>query len=373
MTPRERFLETLLYGRPDRVPFAPGGPRESTLRRWRSEGLPEDANWLAYLHEQIGIEPPEAGGPGVFIRHTMIPEFEEKVIEEKEDSLVVQDWKGNICEISKRFDVTYLRSARDFVTRKWIKCPVENREDWEQMKTRYDPEDPSRVPANLPELGKQLAERDHVVGAHVHGPFWQLREWFGFEGLCVAFLDDPELVRDMIRFWTDYTCVLLSKLTAHVKLDYFHISEDMAYKQHAMISPEMTREYLGPCYLAWRDIVRANNCPLYMVDSDGYVGELIPVWMEFGINVTDPMEVAAGNDVNEFQRLYGKGMAYRGGVDKRAMAKGGDAIRDELARVEPAVRRGGYIPGCDHGIPNDVGWKQMLEYADGLARITGWK
>jgi uroporphyrinogen decarboxylase len=373
MTSRERFLETLLFGKPDRIPFVPGWPRESTLKRWRAEGLPESADWLRYLCDQIGIEPPNDGGPGVQIRHTMIPEFEEKVIEEKEDSIIVQDWKGNICEISNQFDVTYLRSARDFCTRKWIKCPVESWDDWELMKTRYDPEDPSRVPADLPELGKQLAERDHVVGVHVHGPFWQLREWMGFEGLCAAFLDDPDLVRDMIGFWTDYISVLLSKVTAHVRLDYFYISEDMAYKQHAMISPEMTRSFLGPCYSAWRETVDANDCPLYMVDSDGYVGELIPVWIESGINVTDPMEVAAGNDMGEFRKSFGRTIAFRGGVDKRAIAKGGEVISRELARLEPVVRDGGYIPGCDHGVPSDVGWSQMIEYADGLARITGWK
>ncbi len=66
-------------------------------------------------------------------------------------------------------------------------------------------------------------------------------------------------------------------------------------------------------------------------------------------------------------------MAYSGGVDKRAMAKGGQVIRDEIARIEPVVRDGGFIPGCDHGIPSDVSWPQMLEYCELLARITGWK
>jgi hypothetical protein len=48
----------------------------------------------------------------------MIPEFEEKVIERKERSQIVQDWKGNICEISNEFDIRYLRNAIDFVTRR---------------------------------------------------------------------------------------------------------------------------------------------------------------------------------------------------------------------------------------------------------------
>ena len=373
MTDRQRYLETMLFGKPDRVPFSPGGPRESTMKKWREQGLPEGVDWHVYMREQISIEPASPGGPGVWIKHTMIPEFEEKLIEEREDSLIVQDWKGNVCEISNRFDVTYLRSARDFVTRKWIKCPVENWADWEQMKTRYDADDPSRVPANIEELGKQIADRTWMVGVGVHGPFWQLREWLGFENLCMLFLDDPALVRDMIAFWTDYVSRLLMKVLPYVNVDCVNISEDMAYKQKAMISPEMTREFLGPCYRQWNEIIRSHGCPIFDVDSDGFIGELIPVWIEHGVNSCCPMEVAAGNDIREFRKTFGRKMAFSGGVDKRAMAKGGQVIRDEIARIEPVVKDGGYIPGCDHGVPPDVGWNEFVDYCDLLARVTGWK
>ena len=38
---RERYIETLTFGQPDKIPFIPGGPRKSTLARWRKEGLDE--------------------------------------------------------------------------------------------------------------------------------------------------------------------------------------------------------------------------------------------------------------------------------------------------------------------------------------------
>jgi len=373
MDSRRRYLETILFGKPDRIPFSPGGPRESTLKAWHEQGLPEGVDWFAHIRELIGIEPVEPGGPGVWIRHTMIPEFEEKVIEEREDSLVVQDWKGNICEISNQFDVTYLRSARDFTTRKWIKCPVENWDDWERMKARYDPNDPSRIPENIEELGWQIKDRSWVVRIPLHGPFWQLREWLGFEGLCMMFIDDHDLVRDMISFWTDYISTLLMKVLPHVNVDCVHISEDMAYKQKAMISPEMTREFLSPCYRQWNEIIKASGVPVYDVDSDGFIEELIPIWIECGINACDPMEVAAGNDICELRRMFGNRMAFSGGVDKRAIAKGGQTIRDEIARIEPVIKNGGFIPACDHGIPPDIGWKEMIEYCSLLAKATGWK
>jgi len=65
-------------------------------------------------------------------------------------------------------------------------------------------------------------------------------------------------------------------------------------------------------------------------------------------------------------------MAYWGGVDKRMMAKGGEAIRRELRRLEPVIRGGGFVPACDHGIPSDVSWPNFLDFCDLLARINGW-
>jgi hypothetical protein len=65
-------------------------------------------------------------------------------------------------------------------------------------------------------------------------------------------------------------------------------------------------------------------------------------------------------------------MAYRQGVDKRCIARGGKEIEEELARIEPVVRDGGYIPGCDHGVPYDISWSDFLHYCRILAELTGW-
>ena len=117
---------------------------------------------------------------------------------------------------------------------------------------------------------------------------------------------------------------------------------------------------------------RSDDMHAVDVDSDGYIGELIPLWIESGLNVCDPIEVAAHNDINEFRRRFGHKMAYRGGVDKRAIAKGGDVIRTELKRLAPVVKDGGYIPKCDHGVPSDISWPNFVDYSRLLAQMTGW-
>jgi len=40
MTGRDRFRETMRYGRPDRVPYFEEGIRTEVLETWHSQGMP---------------------------------------------------------------------------------------------------------------------------------------------------------------------------------------------------------------------------------------------------------------------------------------------------------------------------------------------
>ena len=338
-------------------------------------------DYHAYVRKVLGIEPVQAVQTvGMPVDFRMIPQFEEKVIERHPapagsggpGSLVVQDWKGNICEISDQYDVTYLRNAIDFVTRRWLKCPVETRQDWEQMKTRYVVDAPGRFPLDLAQRGKQLVNRTYPTSLWFSGPFWQLREWLGFENLCMLLLDDPAWAKEMIEFWRDFVLQVLERTFRHHVPDSIVVNEDMAYKIKPMIGPDMSREFLLDCWRSWGALCRSAGVALYMIDSDGYVGDLIPVWIEAGFAANTPQEVAAGNDLPRYRRTYGTRMAYHGGVDKRAMAAGGKVLRDEIDRLRPVIDAGGYIPSCDHGIPADVSWPNFVEYCRLLALATGW-
>lgn len=381
MTPRQRFVAALTFGTPDHVPFVPGFGRKSTREAWLRQGLPEHVTDIeAHVRELVGVPPDPPAEPMILeAGFRMIPQFEEKVLERRpapdpsaRGTLLVQDWKGNICEISDEFDVTYLRNPVDFVTRSWLRCPVETRADWTAMIRRYDPGDPRRLPADFAARAPQLGDRPFVSGLSISGPFWQLREWLGFENLCMLLLDDPAFVGEMIEFWQHFVSAMLGRILPHFRPDFITVNEDMAYKEKPMIGPEMARRFLLPCWRAWAGQIRGAGVPVYEVDSDGHVGLLLPLFIDAGFNCNTPLEVAAGNDLPAYRRQHGARMAYRGGVDKRAMAAGGVAIEREIARLQPAIDAGGYIPSCDHGVPPDVSWPNFLHYSRLLARATGW-
>jgi uroporphyrinogen decarboxylase len=103
------------------------------------------------------------------------------------------------------------------------------------------------------------------------------------------------------------------RVLEHKDGHYMRISEDMAYKSHSMISPAMVRKFLLPSYCRWVSEIRNAGCPLADVDSDGYIAELIPLWIEAGINTCEPIEVAVSQvsgarcQVSKGQRVKDKG------------------------------------------------------------------
>ena len=235
MNERERFRETLLFGSPDRIPLEPGDPRESTLEAWHQQGLPEDVEWHDHLMEVLGIRhEPSQPRVDLGVSFQMIPTFEEKVLEHRDGHYIVQDWMGAITEISDEYDYTYIRSPKDFVTRKWHRFPVQSRQDWgKKIRWRYDAHHPDRFPHDFRERCRTLQYRDYVLRMDVNGPFWQLREWCGFEKLCLLMVDEPGFVQEMVDFWTEFVMQMLEMFLAQVQPDYVQVSEDMTLLKKA--------------------------------------------------------------------------------------------------------------------------------------------
>ena len=121
----------------------------------------------------------------------------------------------------------------------------------------------------------------------------------------------------------------------------------------------MMREFLLPYYkeliarLRKRQIDPSRH--LYVqIDTDGYANPVIPIYQEIGMDVMSPFEVASGCDVVEIGRRY-PNLVMTGGIDKRILARSRAEIDAHLEYILPAMReRGGYIPTCDHGVPEEV-------------------
>ena len=98
-------------------------PATRANRRWRAGKRTEcrataGTRWHAALCEALGLDLSEQKSFSMDVETKMRPTFEEKVLSHQNGHYIVRDWMGAVMEISDRFDYTYIRTAKDFVTRK---------------------------------------------------------------------------------------------------------------------------------------------------------------------------------------------------------------------------------------------------------------
>jgi len=157
-----------------------------------------------------------------------------------------------------------------------------------------------------------------------------------------------------------------------IRVDCARFWEDMAYKSGTLISPDMIRKYMLPRYKQITDYLRSQGVNILHADSDGNINELIPLWMEVGINFPWPLEVAAGMDGVALRKKCGKDIIIGGNIDKRVFAKGKDAVHEEvMSKVPYLVETGPYFPCLDHVVPPDVPLDGFRYYINLLREIAG--
>jgi len=126
----------------------------------------------------------------------------------------------------------------------------------------------------------------------------------------------------------------------------------MSYNHGSMLSYGMYKEFLLPYYKKIIPYIKSRGVKV-LVDSDGLVDELIPWFLEAGIEGIYPLERQAGVDIAALRKKY-PDFIMMGAYDKMVMSKDEKTIRAEFERLLPVMRTGGYIPSVDHQTPPEV-------------------
>lgn len=189
-----------------------------------------------------------------------------------------------------------------------------------------------------------------------------------------AFYDEPEMIHDMMKTWLNLQVTCLTREQERIPYFKLFMGEDIAFKTGPLISPQMTEEFLMPYYSELIQTLRGRQKEFMHVelDTDGNPDVLLPLYIKSGVTSWSPCEVAAGCDVVELGKKYPE-LILTGGIDKRILAEGKEAIKRELDRIIPFMKeRGGYIPTCDHGVPNDVSFENYLFYRKSLTSMDSF-
>lgn len=344
MNNRERIINTVLCKPVDRLPvLCDFGPWEETYNRWKNEGWLETyADWDKPLNLDDGVYKLN------FVNLLFDPWFDEVIIEQKENSII----RTNRLGVTEEVLVGQSSIPRH------VKFPVTCIEDWNTIKNnRLGLDFGTRLPNDFVDLINNAKKSGKVIriGKYPYGLFGTIRELMGVEEFLCAFYLDPELIKTIMKDLTDLWLSIYEHVQQYIQIDWIHIWEDMSGNTGSLISPELVREFMLPHYKRIGEFAKENNIPIFSIDTDGDCNELLPIFIEAGVNLVFPFEVNAGSDVVKIKELY-PNLCIMGGIDKAKIGKGKSEIDTELKRVSPLFKGTGYIPMLDHGVPPDVSY-----------------
>lgn len=290
------------------------------------------------------------------------PMFESKIIEEDERNLTYLDIDGVTRQFSKETAVVPVS----------VDYPIKDWDSWNRLKAERLGTDniEDRFPDNWNEL-LELYKRDDVVvtiGGYPHGYFGTLAHLMGYEQLFMNYYDEPELIHDIQKTFTDLWMETYSEILSQVDVDLCVIWEDMSAGTGSMVSPDTIEEFMSPYYKRLTGFLKQNGVRTIFIDTDGYCFDIIPIFIEAGITGMYPIEVSCGMDLVQVRKTFPE-LRLMGGIPKSEIQYGKERIDQILEPVAEVIKTGGYIPFGDHLIPPSVDWENFKYYRQELNRI----
>ncbi len=322
MNGRERFLEVMRFGKPDRVPYFEEGIRGEVLKVWRKQGLKRGAD----------------------IRK-MFPSDRHAELEPDVDPVPqIKKWPASLSELA--------------VLRKSL-----------------DHRDDGRLPADLTVHINAGKARDYPLMLRVHRGFFLsmgIRGWNRFRELIELLIYDPQLVRESMSIQGEFAAKLTERLLRMVDVDAVVFSEPIGGNDKPLISPGMYEEFVLKSYEPVLAVIRQYGVETIIFRTYANARILIPSILKWGFNCLWACEVnIEAMDYRDIRREFGRDLRLIGGIDLDALRRGKEAIRQEIEqKVPPLLAGGGYVPLADGRVRADVTFENYAYYRRLLETVT---
>ena len=232
-----------------------------------------------------------------------------------------------------------------------------------------DPFDPGRT-AGLKNRGKGLFEdTDYAVvldtaGFGVFETGWMLR---GVENFLLDMAAEPKFAEAMIQGVADYLVALYDRVLSEVGefLQVVMVGDDLGTQHGPMISPETYRKLVKPAQKKVWQFIKGRTKAYLFLHSCGSVRKFIPDWIELGLDILNPIQVAARDmDPRELKREFGRDLTFwGGGCDTQRVFTFGspeDVEKEVRKRISELAPGGGFVFNQVHNIQPQVPPENIL-------------
>ena len=318
---RERFLEVMRLGQPDRVPYFEEGIRDEVIHVWQEQGL-------SGRHE---------------LAETFPSDERERMVLDLELHPELKKWPTT-------------------------------EKDLDLFRKHLNPDDAKRFPEQWKKHVRRWQHREHVLMLYVHEGFFLsmgVGNWQRFYEVMVQVVDNPGLVRKMMLAKGQLAAALTEKVLKKVKVDAVVFSEPIGGNEGPLISPQMYENIVLKSYQPVLDVLHRYHVETIILQTFANARILIPGILKWGFNGLWACEVnIEAMDYRGIRKEFGRNLRLIGGIDLDALRGGKADIKQEIqTKVPPLIDQGGYIPLADGRVREDVSYENYCYYRELLRRI----
>lgn len=303
MLSRERVIETIRHGKPDRVPvygWVTANLTDQINAAFGSVDAFEDKYEFDFAHL--------FGGP---------PCYDEQVIWQLRAS------SGGIIEPPALLDVPM--------------C---------------DPNDMAAYAPISERIEHHKTRRGRFVYMQTPGFFEALNGPFGIENHLAYLLIYPDEIKEIYRRQAEWNTAFAMNCL-DLGIDMVHVSDDWGAQNGLMFSPKIWWEMIFPYHKQVCNAVKSRGA-FASVHSDGNVASVLDGIVEIGYDVIHPYQESAGMDYGVYKSKYADKFVLMGGLDVQTTIGFGklDYLKSQIERVLSLFADGGLLFCTTHFVQN---------------------
>lgn len=209
------------------------------------------------------------------------------------------------------------------------------------------------------QVKKFLPEGMGVIGQY--GDIFTMNwEMMGFESFSFALFENPELIRLLNNKLGELVLSMFEYFAQSDVVDAIWYSDDIAYTNGLLMSPEVLREYFFPWLKKIGDLCKQYNKPL-IYHTDGVLWDVFDEIINCGVDAIHPIEPKAMKIV-DVKEKYGDKLCLIGHVDVDLLCRGTvEEVRQQVKyNIENVAYNGGYCSGSGNSIPEYVNYENYI-------------
>jgi uroporphyrinogen decarboxylase len=364
MTPRERVAAALAHEQPDRAPLDVGGGQSTSLSIEAYERL----------KEHLGVSAPTR-----YLNETFrVARLDEETLTRLGGDVrpvVLRTGSGPSGPPARVQPPGSRGTFVDELGVTWKPVEFEGGFYWEQATYPLreatigdldsypwpDPNDPWRYEGVAEEAERLYRETPYaLMGDCGYKSLWEPTfVLLGFERALIDLVADEAFVTAVLERLFEIVSTVTRRfleLTGPY-LSVVRTADDLATQESLLMSPATYRKVIKPFHERYFALIREHTDAKIFYHSDGNVVDLLDDLIEIGVDVLNPVQVAALPDPESVKQRFGDRLAFWGGIDTQAtLPRGTPAdVRAEVAlRIRQFGAGGGYVVAPVHNIQADV-------------------